>query len=448
MLRWYEEMSLFEPNNFFLSRHLHFPGGLLRYVGTFLTQFLYHPVPGVGIMILLWGIIIFLTSRAFSLKGKLYPLALLVPFFLLISVVQLDEAWLSMKSEGYLFSNTVGFIFTLLFCYFYRLARKNLIVGTSIAVVAVLGYFLAGYYALLAGFLCALICLFHSIRENCWKGYLSVGIIFLTILVVPQIYYTYVLGNTVDNQYLYLKGLPDLFMEDYDVYLWCPFVAATLILVLLAILSCFIDRLSAMVSRVAGSLALALVALSGVWAINAEPKSEQLRATVLMLRLMEKNNWRGILHVSSLLREPPNYTLLVIKNLAIVNLGGVAEDLSNRIPTKKDARHSETFSLSAFVKVPVNYYIGRTNQSYRWAMEHTVQYGKRVFFLKYMVKDALINGDIELARRYNDIIASTMFHKQWAADMQRYIDNPDLIKDNREFIDVMTMQELEEKRGE
>ena len=232
------------------------------------------------------------------------------------------------------------------------------------------------------------------------------------------------------------------------MYLWSPFIAATLTLVLLAVLSCYVDRMSSMVSRVIGLLALAFVALGGVWTVNVEPKSEQLRATVLMLRLMERNNWRGILHVASLLREPPNYTLLVIKNLAIVNLGGVAEDLSNRIHVKKDARHSETFSLSAFVKVPVNYYIGRSNQSYRWAMEHTVQYGKRVFFLKYMVKDALINGDIEIARRYNNILASTMFHKQWAADMQRYIDNPDLIVENQEFSDVLKMQELEAERGE
>ena len=102
--------------------------------------------------------------------------------------------------------------------------------------------------------------------------------------------------------------------------------------------------------------------------------------------------------------------------------------------------------MTAFIQVPVNYYIGRFNQSYRWAMEHSVQYGKRVFFLKYMVKDALMNGEIKLAKRYNDMLLKTMYHRKWAREMNRYIEDPSLIGKNPEFSDVLQSSSLEKNR--
>ncbi|MDE6769197.1 MAG: hypothetical protein K2J78_05665, partial [Muribaculaceae bacterium] len=171
-----------------------------------------------------------------------------------------------------------------------------------------------------------------------------------------------------------------------------------------------------------------------------------LRATVLMLRCLENNDWKGILHILSLTREAPNYSMLVLANIAQENLGGEHQDLSQFQPYNIDARHSEAFTMTAFIQVPANYYIGHFNQSYRWAMEHNVQYGKRVFFLKYMVKDALMRGEIKLAKRYNDILRSTMFHKKWAEEMNRYIENPTLIDQNPEFIEVRLLNKEEKQR--
>ena len=99
--------------------------------------------------------------------------------------------------------------------------------------------------------------------------------------------------------------------------------------------------------------------------------------------------------------------------------------------------------MTAFVHVPVYYNIGRLNQSYRWAMEHTVQYGKRVFFLKYMVKDALLRGEIQLAKRYNDILLSTMFHREWAENINRFIENPSLIDTDPDFQRILGYGKME-----
>ena len=89
--------------------------------------------------------------------------------------------------------------------------------------------------------------------------------------------------------------------------------------------------------------------------------------------------------------------------------------------------------MSAFVNVPVYYHLGNTHGSYRWAMEHSVKYGTRVFYLKYMVRNSIKHGEPELAARYNRLLMNTMFHRQWAEHFQRYIDNPELIKESPEF---------------
>ncbi len=445
MLRWYEEMSLFEPNQFFLRQFIYYPGGILRYAGAYLTQFMYHPFLGTTLLIILWLILIWLTKKIFRLNGKLYSLSFMVPLALLVSVVQLDEAWLTLKSAGYLFFNTLGYIFTLLLYYLYKQTGKNILLSTLSGVLIAVCYFIGGFYALLATLLCVACSVARGVKSGGYKCYISAFIIMATGLVVPLLYYPYFHGNTVDNDYPYLKGLPELLMESYDLYLWMPFIVATLWILILFFLSV---SGSLKDKKIFGWLGLVSVCGGMIWGMVAERKSEQFRATVLMLQHLDKNDWRGISRIMSLIKEPPNYSMRVLNNLARVNMGGVSEDLSSYGPVNFDPRHSETFSVTAFIQVPVNYHIGRFNQSYRWAMEHTVQYGKRVFFLKYMVKDCLLNGDIQLAKKYNDILHATMFHKKWAENMDRYIDDPSLINKDKEFTDIMTIAVEEYKRGE
>ena len=63
-----------------------------------------------------------------------------------------------------------------------------------------------------------------------------------------------------------------------------------------------------------------------------------------------------------------------------------------------------------------------------------------------MVKAAILRGDIQLARRYNNILKSTMFHSQWAADMERYIENPELIEADTDMQRILLYGEGERQR--
>ena len=92
--------------------------------------------------------------------------------------------------------------------------------------------------------------------------------------------------------------------------------------------------------------------------------------------------------------------------------------------------------------------MGRFNQSHRWATENNVQYGGRVFFIKYIVRNAIMNGDMEFARKFNRILMRTMFHRQWAEEMNRYIDDPSLIPTMPDYGYLMSLRAEEMMRGE
>lgn len=437
MLQWYDEMSFFDSTIFFFRQALYYPGGLLRYAGTWLTQLMYYPLLGSSVLILLWLAVAWLTKKAFRLSASTTPLSLLLPLCMLLSVVQLDDAWISMNSAGYIFSNTLGYLFTISSIYIYRLTKDKAPVGLIVLLLTAACYFIAGFYALLGAVLGAILMIADSIRLKKYTGLLLSILAITFIIVLPNLYYSYFNGTTVDNDYLHLKGLPELLMEDFDAYLWRPFIVASGCLIIMTIINATTNILQS--ESFMRYVSIPAVCVLAIWSIKSEKKNEQLRATVQMLHHLEHNGWNDMTDIMSRITEPPNMTMRILNNVAVINLGGRGITLDGVEPLNIDSRHSENFTMTALIDVPVNYYEGLFNESYRWAMEHSVQYGKRVFYLKYMVKDALLSGEIDLARRYNNLLLGTMFHCRWAKDMQRYIDDPTLIESSPEFRPILEL---------
>ncbi len=430
VLRWYDELSLFEPTSMFFRQFLYYPGGLFRYAGTWLTQFMYYPVAGSIILISLWVGLIWITCKAFDLAKNTVAFSIVVPLAMLASIIQIDESWLTLKTPGYIYSNTLGYICTVLLIWLFRKSNHSTVISLILPSLMVMTYPVSGFFGLPAAVICIIFQIAEGIRTKDYKSFISMAVAVALIFVVPRLYYTGLQGNLVDNDFLILKGLPELMLESFDTCLWVPFIVATAWIMILGILkatnSLHDNRLSLWIG-------IATICAGMVWNVSVDRKSERFRVYVLMMRYIEQNNWPAINNIMNRMRERPTYSMLVINNLANACQGFETQKLPKYRPEHADGRHNENFIMSVFVKVPVNYYIGENNESYRWCMEHNVQYGKRVFFFKYMVKNALVNGEISLAKRYNDILKSTMFHRKWAEEMDRYIKDPSLIDTNEEF---------------
>ncbi|MDE6380001.1 MAG: hypothetical protein K2L11_05970 [Muribaculaceae bacterium] len=450
MLRWYDEMSLFEPGVASLHAFLHYPGGIFRFVGTYLTQLLFYPALGASVLILIWILCVWIARSAFRFSGSLFPLCFLLPFCLLASVLQLDEACLSFEAQGYVFYNTLGFTFTLTAFWLFRKAEGVIWGQTAIAVILPLLYPVAGFFAILAAVMCIIALAVKSWKKKMTMPAIVAACSLLLTFVVPRIYYRYCPGTTVDNDFLYLKGLPELTFNDFDIYLWIPLAIAAAMLILFVVTDAFIAEVRKFTSsRLEFGLSIFLFLVAVPLCLKAdEQKTEQLRASVLMTQAIEDHNWRKVVHIMSLTKESPNYTMCVLDNLARTYCGLERRPVGNMTTQGTDYRHDEDFSITAFVDVPVNHHIGRFNQSHRWATEHNVQYGSKVYFIKYIVLNALMNGDLEFARKFNRQLMATMFHKKWAEEVQRYIDDPSLISSFPDYDTLITLRAEEIMRGE
>ncbi len=449
MLRWYDEMSLFEPGTDSVSRFLHYPGGIFRFAATYLTQLLYYPALGSSILIIIWLLCAWLTEISFHISSRTIPICFLIPFCLLASILQFDEACLSFESQGYVFYNSIGFVFALASYACFIAMRRNVYAQAAVALILPMLYPLAGFFSLLPAMMC-IITLSLNARHN--RNLIPATAAFISLIllvIVPLCYYRYFNGTTVDNDFLYLKGLPELTMNDYDRYLWQPFAIASAILIVFVLISELTDLRKLTSSKICGWTSIALFLTGVAYCFKADSlKSEQLRATVLMIQAVERHDWKKVTHIMSLTKESPNYTMCVLDNLARAYCGLERRSVANMMTENKDFRHNEDFTINTFVDVPVNHNIGRFNQSHRWATENNVLYGNRVYFIKYIVLNALMNGNFDYARKYNRLLKRTMFHSRWAEDIDRYIENPKLINTMPDYDHLMFFRSQEMMRGE
>lgn len=429
ILRWMEEYSLFDPTEYAREELMLYPGGLLQYAGSYLMQFMHYPALGSVILFILWSILAFITAKCFQLSKFTSPIALLLPAFLLESVLVIDQEWLTILYRGYMFAPTLGFISTVILIWCFRLIKSQWL-SCLFSVATVCMYPLLGFYALLASLTDIIIVITRFRRDSISLPIIHIIINSVLIFFIPLIYYRFFTGTWVESHNLWLKGLPDLIVGDNDTYLFMPFILCSLTIIVMAA----IRHIESLANRVIFAASVASVIAANVWCIVKADKPEESRAMALMQIYMDQMRWERVARVASNMHGPLTSELAYLATMAreICNMPPVEFEIKDWEDSQNQRKRPD-FMRTAYIFVPANYFMGRSNLSYRWAMEHSVMYGKRVFLLKYMVRDCLLNGDYELARHYNDILGRTLFHKKWSEHYGKFIDNPELIADDPEL---------------
>lgn len=439
MLRWFEEMSLFEPNKLFWDQVTAYPGGILRYLGCYLTQFLYYPWLGASILIAMWITIVYMARRAFRCSGRNVSLLLFaVPLGLLCSVAGMDEGWLTMKSQGYFFSQTLGTLASILLFWAYR-SIPNLYLRIPAILIIAFTYYPLGYYSVLAGGMCILWETVSAITLKQWMRLSATAIAIAAFVIMPDYIFSHVPGISVDNDALYIKGLPEFGIGgSYDRWLQLAFAIIALTLFAFALISG--SNTADKASKIFKPwLCFGMLAVGTICVVqSAMSINKQVKCAIDMLGYIDYGQWEKVLELMDKTDVEPDFNMMILNNLARNQLGmqliyGIQRP---QFDVESTEMRREGLTTNVFLNIPVNFYLGKSNNSYRWAMEHTVAFGKRVFFLKYMVRAALLNGDIDVARKYNDILHKTAFHKAWARHYQMFIDHPELMASSKEFTSI------------
>lgn len=149
-----QELNLHLDTSLFFRQQMVVPGGLLTWMGTYFTEFFYHPLLGVGWLCLWWAALMLLASKAFRVPVK-WSVVLLVPIaLLLLTCVDLGYWIYYLKLRGHFFVATIGLCVTCGQVWAFRVlpARRGLR-PLFIALSTLIAFPLTGFYALLAALL-------------------------------------------------------------------------------------------------------------------------------------------------------------------------------------------------------------------------------------------------------------------------------------------------------
>ena len=182
-----------------------------------------------------------------------------------------------------------------------------------------------------------------------------------------------------------------------------------------------------------------LLAIIGVWYFSFDDAN--FRTELAMEQAIVNNDWNRVLALSHQLKGEPTRLIVMETNLALRKL----REAGDRMYTYQDgAKPFKTRSPVLQIEIAGKmfyYQYGMINHCYRWCMEDMITTGMKIENLKYFVKSCLLNEEIALAQKYNDVLKKTLFHKSWASKYQTLIDDPEKIGSDPEFKAILPLMD-------
>ncbi|MBQ8607947.1 MAG: hypothetical protein IJ417_07145 [Bacteroidaceae bacterium] len=430
-----QELSLFLPTQLFWEEQMRVPGGCLNYVGCFLTQFFYYPWLGTLLLIFVWLAIYGLTHKILHIPNKWALLTLIPIVALLASNTQLGYWIYYLKSPGYFFSHSLGFI-TVLLAYglFKRLKRAWVLLCFLILWIG-LGYPLFGFYALLGG--TYMIFFLWIEKENQLRGLLiTTGI--LAIISLPLLwYYHYTHIRLAD---IYITALPQPFeFSSRDISLWIPFILLTIypiILIGVKHSKNVCNRLLSIPYWINQTILLIFIifTVQHFWY-----RDSNFRAELTMHHAIEKLNWEKVLDIARESTETPTRLMVMNKNLALFKLGRAGNEMYKYPDGGKAPKATMPVRMIQIGGRMLYMHYGKENFCYRWCLEDAVEFGMKVEYLKFLIKTSLLSGEYTLANKYISILEKTFFYKDEAQKLKSFVRNPELLEQDAELGPILPM---------
>jgi hypothetical protein len=353
-----EKSSLFVFSYDFLVENLHQPGGLLIYLGKFLTTFYYYPLAGALLAsLVIWLIVIIASELIKILKGtkeEFIPLLAGITLFYLQINYQ------------YLLYNNLGILIQLLF---FRLSIKYL-KGYLPVILTPLLYFLSGGFTWI-------FCIMYSLwlvseRQGRWWLKIS-GLWLLNFLVI-----------FLSKEFLFFQSAKTLLLYPYT-----PDATGSLtklfipVVVLLSLLPVLIKirirnplkkKLSQNQILLAGSIVVILIMVI-ISILKYDRKTQQYYRVE---KLFYESKYQEVIDFN--IKHPSNNILTVyLNNIALCETGQL-NDMLFHFWQSPDGR-------TLFLKWEITgeilriggyfyYTIGMINEAHRWAFDHKNRYHK------------------------------------------------------------------------
>ena len=477
-----QELSLWLPTKYFFKISTIYPGGVLTWAAAYMTQFFFHPWLGMGLMLLAWGIIMWLMCCLFHLRSTWQRLlTLLVPLALLACLVQTGYWLYYMKLQGYAWVPTLGVLSSLLVALTYQSIPNRWGRLTWFVVFGILGYPLMGAWWMLAmgmflGMESGEWRVEKSMNESFKRNMYSLSTFLLALLliaVVPPIMVQRFYGQ-VQWDTAWFAAMPCFQYGQTD----CPEYRYSYYALMLAFVVCALAALFPALPRdgegsVAeskntkrpsksnhspflqgrdrvGLLVTLLLLCLACWGISKRwERDTNFHKEVSMTNAINRLDWDSVLRImlSQEMGEPmpPTRAMVMMKNLALFRLGRAGDEMFH-YPEGAEQQHAPWLVRMTQVGGKLLYYhYGKEGFCYRWCMEDGVEFGWSVEVLKYMTKTSLITHDWKVAQKYIDMLRKTIYHREWAEKHAEYVGHPERMAEDEEMKPIIPMAEFPDR---
>lgn len=426
--------SFFTTDKTFFDECMRLPGGFIAWAASFMTQFFYHPCLGGSMMIALWIASVWISKLAFKVNAAWMPILAIPAVCILVSMID-NGYWIYyIKQTGFWYYATVGYFCTMVIVLIYSFTNK-MVDSLLLTVITAFTYPFLGWYTMLALVYAALI---KATKKN--KSGKMAERITLTAMPVAAAIATPLLLRSFypdlrDDQ-IWTSGLT-FFQCDAmtSLHPQIPLLAMAFAPLAFPFLSkC--GMTTKLRTCVAWSAAVIVLGLSAMWAADADFQNYNYHAEMRMYRAADECDWDKVLDEMSDLPGDASREMVMLKNIALLNKGEMGEKMYkyNNMgeQPKNDFDTLRVHMVQAGGEL-IYYYHGKTNFSLRWGIENSVEYGYCFYRLKNMARCALVNGEMDLAKKYLNILSTSIYYKDWAESLLPVTDNPELLKNFHEF---------------
>ena len=430
-----QELNLFLYTPLFFKQQMVVSGGFLTWIGTYFTQFFYHPWLGVTLLCAWWALLMWLTKKAFNIPARWIVVVLIPVALLLLTNIDLGYWIFYLKLRGHFFVATIGSTIAIALVWLYRSLPKRFRLAFIILSTA-LFYPLIGFYALMAALLMGIMA-WRLEDYKVSRRLLDCVVAALAILAIPLFYYRFVYYQTnIVN--IYRTAIPLYRIDEHHYQYYIPFVLLVIVFALMAVF--YKKKREQGVKKPFLWLLAQVVLLAGigfgVW--HFWYKDGNFHKELNMVHCIENLDWEGVLTIARDCDDPTR-SLWMMKNLALFRLGRQGDEMYHYKNSDKECNAPFKVRMTQTGAKILYLHYGQLNFCYRWCLEDGVEYGWRVDYYRYMLKCALLNGEYEVAQKYIDILKKTKYYADWAQHYEAYIKDPSLIKKDKEFEPILHM---------
>ena len=409
-----QDQNLFLNTKLFFNEQMVVPGGLLSWMGTYLTQYFYYPWLGTVLLSLCWLLMMWFTKRAFKLSNQWSALTLVPVALLLLTIVDMGYWVYILKLPGHVFVGTLGTTAVAGLLWAFRaLPHRFGLRLIFIVITAILGYPFLGIYGLGTTLLMGLF--IWNLEQPLWQKIAGSVLALAGAAFVPQLCYHLVYYQT-NQANIYYAALPLFFVtEEYHAY-YLPYYGLALFFVLMVTGEGLCKHITLGKFQkwiVLGTQVLLVAGLA--WGVSHFwYKDENFHHELKMQRCIEQNDWQGVVAEGAMQQDEPTRAIVMMRNLALSRLGRQANEMY--LYKNGSKRYEAPFDMRLMLCVgPLMYYqYGMLNYCNRLSTEMGVEFGWRVSNLKLLAKCTILNKEDSEARKYLNLLKHTTFYADWA----------------------------------